>query len=145
MQYITNEVCAEVYDIIQHLESELYKKIPQSFINFINYHRDQNFKVNIDYSKSINNQELQRETRVVLSLIYRDYICNEEERKILIEKDQKELKRQEEVIKEKYSPDNLFENKKIKFEKTEENKLIVYKENKIQKIFRKLKELFMAR
>lgn len=136
----------EIYDIISHMESRLTNKIPKDFIKLIEQNRDENIKVNIDYSKSINEQELQRETRVVLSLIYRDYLCSEEERNALIEKDKKELESIEAELREKYNPDNLF--KKAKVENTEEkdvntNKdMIIYKENIIQKIFRKLKKIF---
>ena len=136
----------EIYDIISHMESRLTNKIPKDFIKLIEQNRDENIKVNIDYSKSINEQELQRETRVVLSLIYRDYLCSEEERNALIEKDKKELESIEAELREKYNPDNLF--KKAKVENTEEkdvntNKdMLIYKENIIQKIFRKLKKIF---
>ena len=146
MVNITKQVCNEVYDIIYHMENKLFNKIPKEFIKVIEQNRDENMKVNIDYSKSINEQKLQRGTRVVLSLIYRDYLCSEEERKTLIEKDQEELKHIEEELREKYNPDNLF--KKAKVENTEEedvntNKdMIIYKENIIQKIFRKLKKIF---
>ena len=36
MVYITNQVCSEVYDIIYHMEKELFNKIPKDFIDLIN-------------------------------------------------------------------------------------------------------------
>lgn len=144
MVNITNQVCSEVYDIILHMEKELFNKIPKNFIDLMNQNRDENFEVNIDYSKSINDQELQRGTRVILSLIYRDYLCSEVQRKILIEKDEKELKQIEEELREKYNPDNLFKkNVESKEQETEnQNNMIIYKETIIQKIFNKIKRLF---
>ena len=146
MVNITNQVFSEVYDIIYHMEEELFNKIPKGFIKMIQQNRDENFAVNIDYSKSINDQELQRGTRVVLSLIYRDYICSKEEREEIIKTDEEELKRVEEELKEKYNPDNLFKNRKYKMEEIQEEnnntEMIVYKENIIQKLFRKIKEFF---
>lgn len=35
--------------------------------------------------------DLLRDTRVLLSLVYRDFICSETERKILVEKERKEV------------------------------------------------------
>lgn len=35
--------------------------------------------------------DLLRNTRVLLSLVYRDFICSETERKILVEKERKEV------------------------------------------------------
>ena len=145
MVNINNQVYSEVYDIIHHMEKDLFDKIPKSFIQLIEQNIDKNFKVNIDYSKSINEQELQRGTRVILSLIYRDYLCSEEERKELIEKDREELKQAEEKLREKYNPDNLFKNIKDEDSTPKENsktEMIVYKENIIQKLFRKIKDFF---
>ena len=146
MANITNQVFSEVYDIIYHMEEEIFNKIPKGFIKMIEQNRDKNFVVNIDYSKSINSQEMQRGTRVVLSLIYRDYICSKEEREEIITNDEKELKRIEEELKEKYNLDNIFKNKRdIDEEQQKENEnteMIVYKENIIQRLFRKIKKFF---
>ena len=65
-EIMTRQAYSEVYNIINHFEKELYDKIPQSFINAIEKNRDLNYKVNIDYTKTINEQELLRETRVIL-------------------------------------------------------------------------------
>lgn len=140
---ITKEVCSEVYDIIQHMKKELVNKIPNSFINLIKQNRDENFIVNIDYSKRINDQELQRGTRVILSLIYRDYLCSKEQREELIKKDKEELKIIEEQLRKKYNLDNLFKNNKNKLEKIEEKEttMVIYEETIIQKFLNKLKEI----
>ena len=67
----------------------------------------------MDYSKSINEQDLLHETKTILSLIYRDYICTPEERKMLIEKDKIKIEKEEELLKQKYN---------IDFKKIKENK-----------------------
>ena len=36
-----NKAYCEVYDIVQHLEPEILKKIPQTFIDVIEKNRDQ--------------------------------------------------------------------------------------------------------
>jgi len=143
MVNITSEVCSEVYDIIYNMK--LYNKIPKGFIEIINKNRNPQYKVNIDYSKSINEQELQRGTRVVLALIYRDYLCSEEERKALIKRDKEELKQKEIEQREMYNPDNLF---KSRIEKKEEpsmqneTSMVVYKETIFQKIINIFKKIF---
>ena len=82
---------SEVYDIINHLEENLLKKIPKSFIKKIEEQMDKTYKVNIDYSKNINEQVLFRETKVILSLIYRDYIVEKDERKKLLDQENKRI------------------------------------------------------
>ena len=110
---ITYKSFSEVYDIINHLEIELYNKIPIKFIKSIEQNRDTEYKPNIDYSKSINDQDLLDETRVILSLIYRDYICLPDKKSQLLQKDKEELFKIENELQEKYNVDNLF-NKKFK-------------------------------
>ncbi len=57
--------------------------------------------VNLDLELSLKEQNLLKETRIILSLLYRSYLCNAEQRKKLKIEDNKELN-------EKYSYKNLF-------------------------------------
>lgn len=146
MVNITSQVCNEVYDIIYNMETELFNKIPKVFINILEKNRDINFNSNIDYSKSINEQELQRETRIILSLIYRDYLCSENERKKLIEQDNAELRQLEQELYEKYNPDNLFKNKQNVNIEQQELQLIKYEKiNFLTKIINKIKKILKRR
>lgn len=98
----TKQALSEVYVIINHFDRSLFEKIPNNFMNFVKNNRDINYHVNIDFTKTINEQKLLKETRVILSLIYRDYICSEEERKAIILNDRNELEKQEETLRKKY-------------------------------------------
>ncbi len=87
-----NEISfSEVYDIILHMDTELVKKIPIKFIKFIEQNKKNGYITNIDYSKSINEQKVERGTRVILSIIYRNFLCNGEKKKRLMEEDIKKL------------------------------------------------------
>ena len=81
----------ETYDIICHLDKNLYDKIPKNFLELIKKNVEPDYKVNIDYSKSINDQDLKKDTRILLSLIYRDYLCSQEEKNKLIQNDKRQL------------------------------------------------------
>ncbi len=102
MQDNTKKAFSEVYDVINHMEEDMRNKIPTEFINFIKENRDLSYNIKIDYSQGIVNQNLIHETKVLLSLIYRDYICDEEKKKILIEQDNKILNKQDEYLRKKY-------------------------------------------
>ena len=143
----TIQALSEVYSIINHLDKNLYKKIPNNFINMIENNRDLKYDVNIDYTKNINEQNLLRETRVILSLIYRDYLCTKEEREKIILKDKKELEQNEQILREKYKIDfekrNAEKNKKeINFEEISKTQALVeikpkaWYEKLIEKILR---------
>ena len=63
------------------MEKGIKSKIPSQFVNFIDENRDIHYKPDIDFTKSINQQNLLKETRTILSLIYRDYICDKDKKK----------------------------------------------------------------
>ena len=141
-----NQSFSEVYDIILHLEKELYNKIPQKFIQMIEQNRDADYEFNIDYSKNINEQKLLPDTRVILSLIYRDYLCSPEERQKLIKKDELVLKQYEKNLQEKYNTENLFKNKNTSNIKENTGfkpvSMVKYKESIIKKIINRIKSIF---
>ena len=142
MNKTMEQTFTEVYDIICHLDKNLYDKISKEFIELIKNNRDELYEVNIDYSKDINEQELLKETRIILSLIYRDYLCSKEERLELLKLDQMEIERYEKQLQNKYDIDKIFNNRnKIKstIGNNNEEKLIVYKKS----FFDKLKDYFI--
>ena len=102
------------------MEKGIKSKIPSQFANFIDGNRDIHYKPDIDFTKSINQQNLLKETRTILSLIYRDYICDKDKKKELLEKDAKEIQKQEELNSKKYEID--FEARKRKYNPVEETK-----------------------
>ena len=142
MLNITKQAFSEVYDIIYNMG--IYNEIPKSFIELINSNRDIEYKVNIDYTQSLNEQELQKGTRVLLSLIYMDYLCSQEERQMLIQKDKNELIKIEEEKREKYNPEILFKKqvKNIEEVKTNEQSIMIYKESILKRLINKIKSIF---
>lgn len=106
-----NQAFTEVYDVTMHLGSKLRNKISPKFMEVIEKNRDTSYKVNIDYSKKLEEQELLKDTKTILGLMYRDYLCNEERRTELIEQDKKAMLEYQKELREKYNPDNLFKKK----------------------------------
>ena len=138
-----NEISfSEVYEIILHMDKELVKKIPVQFINFIKQNKKDNYITNIDYTKSINKQELQRGTRVILSIIYRDYLCDYEKKKELMQNDNIELKKIEEELREKYNIDNLFKKKNNQLEAKEKRLTVNIQKKWYQKVWEFVNKLF---
>jgi hypothetical protein len=96
---------SEVDDIIKHMDRKMQEKIPNTFKKFIKENCDLSYDVNIDYSRNLNDQ-IQKNTKVIISIIYRDYLVEGERKRQLQELDSK-------AIEEKYNIDNIF-NKKNK-------------------------------
>lgn len=141
------EAFTEVNEIIKLMPNELVNKIPSKFREMIEEDRDKEYNPNIQ--EPLEKQKLKNETIIILGLIYRDFLCSEEERKKLQEKDARELQevqqKLEEEIRQKYNPDDIFKNKnKIEEQRTQqENGLIVVQEEKwYRKIFNIIKKLF---
>lgn len=85
----------EVFIIYEHMPESLQKKIPQSFLNLIEEERDRDHQLNLrdgkDFLDGLDDAQLTEETKIVLSLIYRDFLVGNEEKNRLQKKDIKEL------------------------------------------------------
>lgn len=99
---------SEVFFLINKMQEENKNKISKNFISFLENNKDNSYVV--PNNISLNNPDsLKRETKIVLSIIYRNYFISEEEK----EKKEKEDKK---IINEIYSYDNIFKDKKDKLE-----------------------------
>lgn len=144
---ITNEFAeasAEINEILGYLPTEYVEKIPAKLREFFNKVKKADYVSKIDPYKQLDEQELKPKTKTLLTVIYRNYWCNEEERaeldKILIEND----KKYEEELRERYNPDNIFKKKEIIEEKVEtiqDNLPMVVKENLFTKVWKFIKNL----
>ena len=140
------QALAEVYDIINHFEPDIYKKIPQDFINFVKQNKNNNYITEIDFSKSISEQNILKETKVILSIIYRDFICDTQLKQKLKEYDFNIIEAKKREI---YNPNNLFKNRKEQLERNSISQtqdttttLVKYKESIFTKIFNCIRKLF---
>lgn len=136
------EAFCEVNEILKYFDKDILNKIPREYIENIKNNMSKSYKVMYDNTKSINEQDLKRETRAILSVIYRDYICNENVRKEIIQKDTQELINLEEKKREDYENKEIFKHN-LNPEKTEEKSIVVIKKpNIIQRIIEKIKSFW---
>lgn len=138
------EASAEIDEILKYLPAEYVEKIPAKLREFFNKVKKEDYVSKIDPYKQLDEQELKPKTKTLLTVIYRNYWCNEEERaeldKILIEND----KKYEEELRERYNPDNIFKKKEIveeKVETIEENLPTVVKENIFTRVWNFIKNI----
>ena len=97
---ITNEFAeasAEINEILGYLPTEYVEKIPAKLREFFNKVKKVDYVSKIDPYKQLDEQELTPKTKILLTVIYRNYWCNEEERaeldEILIENDKLTLQK----------------------------------------------------
>jgi len=98
----------EVEAILKLMPKDMLNKIPNSFLNFIEQKKSKSYISNLNMELSLNEQILLNETRAILSLIYRSYLCNSEEKRKLKIDDSIELAKKQIELNKKYSYENLF-------------------------------------
>lgn len=106
---VLGEAIVEFKSILGHCPVEVQSKIPNRFMDELNDLESKTYKFDYDESKRIEEQNIKPETKGLIGLVYRDYICENKEEydnKYKIYLNNKEVEKRE-----KYSPNNLFNNK----------------------------------
>jgi len=132
---------AEIDEILNLLEDDYRERVPKKVRDFFKEEKIKDYHPEIDIEKPLIEQNLKRETMVLLAILNLNYWYENEEEKqrFLNELDKNEEEKKE--LEEKYNPDNLF--KKKQDESTENNLQIVeYKKpNFIQILLTKIKKI----
>ena len=144
MEMVSNnykKAFVEVQAVLNCLDIDDYKKIPIDIINALEENKEKNYKYDYDESLEYSSWNLMAETKAILYNLYKNYLATEEQKKILIEKEQNEIYKIEEEKKKKYSTE-IFNNKKEtdinkKLIKNNEESILKRFINKILKFFRK--------
>ena len=62
------EACAEIFEILKHMNINDVEKVSCKFIKFIRDNASPNYICKLDYSKELNDMELKKETRELLAV-----------------------------------------------------------------------------
>ena len=134
----TNEysvAITEVLYILKYLPKDMTANIPTNFLKYLNENSIPDYKPDFDLSKGLDNVRLKHKTKILLAIIYRNYICSEQERldydKILIQNENEyQIK-----LKEKYNTDNIFKETKTSDDNNNDiNQLVIYKKSYFTRI-----------
>ena len=91
-----SKALTEVNSILEYSSQDVIAKIPFKFREFILNNMDKNYIFNVQLGKSLEEQNLKKETKYILSLIYRDFLTTKEQREFLIKNELKTKKEIEE-------------------------------------------------
>ncbi|MBO5349557.1 MAG: hypothetical protein J6A89_07055 [Clostridia bacterium] len=138
-----SEALVEVLEILNYLDDEERKKIPDDIIKFYEENKSKTYIANIPYEEDVSKLKLKDKTREILAGIYLDYLCvDENEKKEYIKKLRQQKYKYEQSLKENYKGKKLFETPKEEIDNTSSQELIIeIKENIFTKILNKLKSL----
>lgn len=143
MKEIYKDAFAEVNEILKLMPKSMVEKIPNGFQQIIHDEKSSTYIPNI--KEPLEECSLLEETTIILALIYRDFLCDKDEKEKLKLRDAQQIKEAEDELYEKYNPDNLFKNRTPnKSIQVEENvSLVKYEEDKwYKKIWNKILHLF---
>lgn len=121
---------SEVLEILKYVDDEIIEKIPLEVIKNLKQQKSPTYNPGIDFIKNLKMEDLKKETLVILATLYRDYICEEEERK--------EIDR---MLQEKSELRNKDLNTFKQVAKTESNELVKIEQKK--SLWQKITEKFL--
>ena len=101
---------SEVLEILKHIPTEDYNKIPRSKIELFETNADNEYTFNYNPRKTLEEQDVSNITKGIIILLFRDYWATELQRNKIIAKQNYDRIKLEEKKKEKYNTNNIFIN-----------------------------------
>lgn len=142
------EMYSEVYSVLNLLGEKYIKKLPISLINMIKDERKKEYNPRYDLKINLAEQNIKRESLSMIALLHLNYWCESEEEKDSLKELLKNNEERHQIeIREKYNPDNLFENRTKKENNLNEEEkgqimIVPIKENFFTRVIKKLKKIF---
>lgn len=142
---LDRNACAykEIYEILRIFPSELVNKVPNDKIEFFYKNMDKNYEYNIS-KETFDGQTMLEETAAILTILFRDYWSNPEQKEKLINFTKNAQSIIEKEDRERYNLDNIFKNRNMNnIEDTQqEQALVEYKETFLKRTISRIKNLF---
>ena len=112
MDVKTQETYSEVYSVLNMLGDKYIKRLPTSLFNMIVEEKKQDYNPVYDSKKNLEEQNIKRESISMIALFHLNYWCDsEEEKKQLNALFKSNYDKKQTELREKYNPDNIFNNK----------------------------------
>ena len=138
---------SEVDKILSLMEEEYVNKIPSKVLEFIKREKLDDYSPNIKADIPLTEQNLKRDTMIMLAVLNLNYWCESEKEKQEFLDELAKNEKEREALEEKYNPDNIFKNKINNEDIIKQNILPVEykKENIFKKILNKISSFFKKR
>ena len=138
MEDVYKDSFKEIDTILNVLSEDIINKIPEKIRYIISEQKNDNYDFNLR-----DNRPLKRETLVILSYLYREYLCSDEKREILRKDDEITLNKLEcinDEIRESNDIQKVFKKRQSELARKEDVQMKVIEEEK--SIFSKIKYFF---
>lgn len=113
---------SEVLEILKYISKEDYEKIPNSKIELFETNHNKEYIFKYNPNKTLDEQNVSKTAKAIIAILFRDYWATEIQKEKIITKQNYDRMQLEEKKKERYNPDNLFNNneKKINLDGTKQ-------------------------
>lgn len=129
---------SEVLEILKYISVEDYNKIPKNKIEMFQINANKDYKFKYNPEKTLDEQNISKRAKAIIGLLFRDYWSTEQQRNMIIRKQNFERQRIEEQKKALYNSNNIFNNKKQEIQEDKKNELVVYEESFFRKCIKKI-------
>lgn len=141
-----NKRLVEVDEVLSYLSKEDLLKIPDDIRQMIKENKDKDYVWKYDVSKKLKDQNLNRNTIIILSYLNMEYLLNEKQKEVMQQLHELNEKKLEESKVKEYGVEVFLKTNKIQQEVTKEQvpeqALMEYKENFFTKLINKIKKIF---
>ena len=135
---------SEVLEILDHVPKEEYDKIDKKELEFYERNKKEDYNFIYDVDKTLDEQGVSKIAKVIIARIYRDFWASDEERKEILEMQDRIRKNLKNNMQIDFDPETAFKKSKVEEEKTVVNNEIVKVDNKsfFRKFIDSIKKLF---
>ena len=120
----------EVNQVIKHMEPEDVKKISPNFLKMITDNLDENYDFKYNDTKKVYEQNLSKNARIIISIIYIKYLATEEEKKFYYGR----LLEDKKLDEEQFSSKNMFKNNKYDRSKAKAGEISEYVDSDFENV-----------
>lgn len=102
---------AELLEILTFTDESLVNKIPKKLMNIFHTYASPTYEKHLDRNIPLEDQDVSKKTAALIALLSLNYWCESEEEKAELKSilaENEKIKEQE--LREKYNPDNIFNN-----------------------------------
>ena len=132
---------SEILEILKHISKKEQEKVPSNMIEMFKANASENSNFAYNLKKTLQEQNVSEIAISIIAILYRDYWATKEQRQKILNFQNRE---REKYKAEKYDVNNIFKGKneiKPTITIAEEYPVIVKKQNFIQRIIGKVKNL----
>lgn len=101
---------SEVLEILRYISKEDYEKIPNSKIELFETNHNKDYKFKYNPNKTLDEQNVSKIAKAIIAILFRDYWATEIQKEKIVKKQNYDRMKLEQEKRDRYNPDNLFEN-----------------------------------